>query len=224
MKGGYRLRYGLVALNLALFAAALYMIFLYVPSIEGLRADRVFYVHVPVAWVSFLAYLVVFVGSIIYLRGRDSRWDIIASCAAEIGVVFNVLMLVSGSIFARPNWGVWWNWEPRLTTALVLLIIFVGYMLVRGYASGREQAARFSAVVGIIGFLDVPVVYLSTTWWQFQHPGHLVFEAGGLAPSMMATLMVSLAAFTSLFFLLLIERVSLKKAETELHMLKNSIE
>jgi len=224
MNRGYVLRIGLLLLTAILFAVALYMVFLYVPNIKDLRADRVFYFHVPVDWSAFLAYFVVFVSSIVYLRTRDTKWDMIATSAVEIGVVFNTLMLVTGSIWARPNWGTWWNWEPRLTTALVLWLVYVGYLLVRGYSSGREQAARLSAVIGIVGFVDVPIVFLSTKWWQLQHPGALVFETGGLDPTMLAALMVSLAAFTCLFFVLQIQRVSLKRAEAELQMLMDSTE
>ena len=224
MNRGGVLKNGLLALTTVLFVVALYMVFIYVPNIKGLKADRIFYFHVPVDWSAFLAYFVVFVTSIVYLRTRNEKWDIVATSAVEIGLVFNTLMLITGSIWARPNWGTWWNWEPRLTTALVLWVVYVGYMLVRGYSSGGEQAARLSAVIGIVGFVDVPIVFLSTTWWQLQHPGHLVFETGGLAPSMLATLMVSLAAFTCLFFVLLIERVSLKRAEAELRMLMDTIE
>ncbi len=224
MNRGQTLRSGLVLLTAVLFVVALYMVFRFVPNIQGLRADRIFYFHVPVDWSAFLAYFVVFISSIVYLRSRDNKWDIIATSAVEIGLVFNTLMLITGSIWARPNWGTWWNWEPRLTTALVLWVVYVGYLLVRGYSSGSEQAARLSAVIGIVGFVDVPIVFLSTTWWQLQHPGHLVFETGGLAPSMLATLMVSLAAFTCLFFVLLIERVSLKRSEAELRMLMDAME
>ena len=224
MNGSRVSRVGLLVLTALLFVVALYMVFIFVPNIKNLRADRIFYFHVPVDWAAFLAYFVVFISSIAYLRSRDNKWDIVATSAVEIGIVFNTLMLVTGSIWARPNWGTWWNWEPRLTTALVLWVVYVGYLLVRGYASGRDQAARLSAVIGIVGFVDVPIVFLSTTWWQLQHPGHLVFETGGLAPSMLAALMVSLAAFTGLFFVLLVERVSLKNAEAELRMLMDSME
>ena len=138
MNRGRALRTGLVLLTAVLFVVALYMVFIFVPNIKGLRADRIFYFHVPVDWSSFLAYFVVFISSIVYLHTRDNKWDIVATSAVEIGIVFNTLMLVTGSIWARPNWGTWWNWEPRLTTALVLWVVYVGYLLVRGYASGRD--------------------------------------------------------------------------------------
>jgi heme exporter protein C len=215
----------LLGLSLVLMAVALYMVFVRVPTEQSMGiVQRIFYFHVPSAWVGFLAFFVVFICSILYLVKRESRWDMVASCSAELGVLFTTLVLITGPIWARPVWGVWWTWEPRLTTALILWLIYIAYMLVRSYASDKEQGARFAAVVGIVGFIDVPIVFLATTWWRTQHPGALVFQSGGLAPSMLATLMVSLAAFTSLFWLLLIERVGLKKSETEVELLKESLE
>ncbi|OGO40390.1 MAG: cytochrome C assembly protein [Chloroflexi bacterium RBG_16_57_8] len=215
----------LLGLSLALMAVAVYMVSVYVPTEQMMGiVQRIFYFHVPSAWVGFLAFFVVFICSILYLVKRDSKWDVIANCSAELGVLFTTLVLITGPIWARPVWGVWWTWEPRLTTALILWLIYVAYMLVRSYASDKQQGARFAAVVGIIGFIDVPLVFLATTWWRTQHPGALVFQSGGLAPSMLATLMVSLAAFTSLYWLLLIERVGLKNSENEVEILKESLE
>lgn len=220
MKQNYGPRYGLFALSLILLVAALYMVFIYVPTEETMGiVQRIFYFHVPVAWVAFLSFFIVFLGSIFYLWKRNDRWDIIASSSAEVGVVFTTLVLITGSIWAKPIWGVWWTWEPRLTTALVLWFIYIAYLMVRAYATERHQGARFAAVVGIVGFIDVPIVMLATTLWRTQHPGPVIFQ-GGLAPSMLATLMVSLAAFTSLYCLLLIQRVALKNDEIELERLK----
>jgi heme exporter protein C len=210
---------------MVLMSVALYMVFVYVPTEESMGiVQRIFYFHVPSAWVGFLAFFVVFVCSILYLVKRDTRWDVIATCSAELGVLFTTLVLITGPIWARPVWGVWWTWEPRLTTALILWLIYVAYMLVRSYASDKEQGARFGAVVGIVGFIDVPIVFLATTWWRTQHPGALVFQSGGLAPSMLATLMVSLAAFTALYWLLLVARVDIKRGENDLELLKEPLE
>lgn len=215
----------LLAVSALLIAAALYMVFVYVPTEQTMGiVQRIFYFHVPSAWVGFLAFFVVFVSSILYLVKRDGKWDTIASCSAELGVLFTTLVLITGPMWARPVWGVWWTWEPRLTTALILWLIYIAYMLVRSYASDKEQGARFAAVVGIVGFIDVPIVFLATTWWRTQHPGALVFQSGGLAPSMLATLMVSLAAFTGVYALLLIQRVALKRSENDLQLLKESLE
>ena len=117
-------------------------------------------------------------------------------------------------------WGAWWTWEPRLTTALVLWIIYVAYLIVRSYAGGGQKGARFAAVVGIIGFIDVPIVALAITLWRTQHPGPVIFQ-GGLDPSMLATLLVCIAAFTTLYFLLLIQRISIETDEIELKRLKD---
>ncbi len=222
MKQNYGLRYGLFALSLVLFVTALYMVFIYVPTEETMGiVQRIFYFHVPVAWVAFLAFFIVFLSSILYLWRRDDRWDIIASSSAEVGIVFTTLVLITGSIWAKPIWGVWWTWEPRLTTALVLWLIYIAYLLVRAYATEKQQGARFAAVVGIVGFIDVPIVALAITLWRTQHPGPVIFQ-GGLTPSMLATLMVSLTAFTTLYCLLLIQRVAIKQDEVELEKLKKS--
>lgn len=213
----------LMMLSLALFVGALYLVFAYVPTEEGMGVvQRIFYFHVPVAWVAFLAFFIVFLGSILYLWKRENKWDVIASSSAEVGVVFTTLVLVTGSIWARAVWGAWWTWDARLTTALVLWLIYIAYLLVRSYAAHEQQSARFAAVVGIVGFLDVPIVALAITLWRTQHPGALVFQ-GGLAPPMLLTLLVCLAAFTTLYALLLVQRASMKNAEAEVSKLIESL-
>jgi len=210
----------LLGLSLVLMVAALYLIFLFVPTEESMGiVQRIFYFHVPLAWVSFLAFFIVFLGSILYLWKRSSKWDIMASSSAEVGAVFTTLFLITGSIWAKPIWGVWWTWSPRLTTALVLWLIYLAYLLVRAYASDDQRGARFAAIVGIIGFIDVPIVALAITLWRTQHPGPVVFT-GGLAPSMLLTLLVSLAAFTALFLILVTQVARLKKDRDEIMRLK----
>jgi heme exporter protein C len=219
------LNYFLTGLSFVLLAVALYMVFLFVPTEVSMGiVQRIFYFHVAVAWVGFLAFFVVFLTGILYLSKREMKWDIIASASAEIGVVFTSLMLITGPIWAKPVWGVWWTWEPRLTTALVLWIIYVAYLLIRSYAGEKERGARFASVIGIVGFFDVPIVFLSITWWRTQHPGTIVFESGGLTPSMLATLLISVAAFTSFYFLLLLKRIAIKNVENEIDKIKESLE
>jgi heme exporter protein C len=225
MKKGVAVETGLWALSFSLIVIALYMVFVWVPTEASMGiVQRIFYFHVPSAWAGFLAFAVVFVTSILYLAKRDRKWDLVAHSSAQLGVLFTTLVLLSGPIWARPVWGVWWTWEPRLTTALVLWVIYVAYLLVRGYASDREQGARFAAVIGIVGFFDVPIVFLSISWWRTQHPGPLVFQSGGLAPSMLATLLVSVAAFTSLYWVLLLRRVALKRSQDDIEQLKEAID
>jgi heme exporter protein C len=195
---------------------ALVAIFFYAPT-ERLQGpvQRIFYVHVPLAWVAFLAYFVVFVGSALYLWKRDPRWDVWARASAEVGVVFTTLVLVTGSLWAKPIWGTWWTWDARLTTTLVLWLIYLAYLMVRAYAGEPGRAARYAAVIGIIGFLDVPIVRQSVVWWRTLHPGPTVVQQSGgtgLPPPMLATLAVSLVAFTLLYAYLLVEKAGIEEA------------
>ena len=205
-----------------LFIVALYLVFMWVPTEanQGI-VQRVFYFHVPSAWVAFLAFFLVFLGGLVYLKKRDPRWDIMAYSAAEIGVVFTTITLISGVIWAKPIWFVWWTWDARLTSTLVLWLMYVGYLLVRAYAP-PSQGPAFGAVLGIIGFVDVPIVFLSIRWWRVQHPTPVIGGGSdaGLPGSMLLTLMVSLAAFTVLFALLLRLRYSLRQMEGEIEELK----
>jgi len=220
MKETHIFRSGLLGLSFILFVGALYLIFVYVPTEEGMGIiQRIFYFHVPVAWIAFLAFFIVFLGSILYLWKRESKWDVIASSSAEVGVVFTTLVLITGSIWAKSIWGAWWTWDARLTTALILWLIYIAYLLVRSYAAHEQQGARFAAIVGIVGFVDVPIVALAITLWRTQHPEPVIFQ-GGLAPPMLLTLLVCLVAFTTLYSLLLIQRASMKNAEGELNKLK----
>lgn len=203
-----------------LMVTALYMVFIYVPTEATMGiVQRIFYLMVPLGWLALLSFLVVFIGSILYLVKRDIKWDTIAYCSAEVGLVFTTLALIVGSLWARPVWGVWWTWEPRLTATLVLWLIYLAYLIIRSYVAEEGRRARFAAVIGIIGFIDIPIVVLSTTLWRGIHPGPVIFE-GGLEPAMLQTLLVSITAFTVLFFYLLKERVSIKIVEAELMKLK----
>ncbi|MFO8102058.1 MAG: cytochrome c biogenesis protein [Dehalococcoidia bacterium] len=212
MKGKNDWQFNLLfGLGLALMAVALYMVFIYAPT-EKTMGDiqRIFYFHVSVAWVAFLAFFMVFVCSILYLWKREHKWDTIARSSAGLGVLFTTLVLITGPIWARSAWGVWWIWEPRLTATLVLWFTYVVYLLVRSYAVEESRGARFSAVLGIVAFVNVPIVYLAIHIWQTHHPPELVSDLVG---SMLATLLVSIAAFTLLYFILLRERISLANME-----------
>jgi len=196
---------------------ALCMALLYAPTERTMgHAQRIFYLHVPLAWVSFLAFFVVFLGGAIFLRTRDLRWDRLALSSAEVGVVFCTLMLITGAIWAKVAWGVWWPWgDPRLTTTLVLWLIYLGYMLLRAL-SEEGRTAKVAAVFGIVGFLDVPVVFFSVRWWRSIH-GVVVTSRGlNLDPKMASTLWVCLAAFTLLYACLLLHRFLLEEARDEL--------
>lgn len=140
------------------------------PAEAGMgHLQKIMYVHVPAAWSAFLAFALVFVMSIAYLVRRRESHDLLARSAAEVGVVLTGLTLALGSIWGRPTWGVWWTWDPRLTSTAVLFVIFVGYLALRSFVDDPGQRARWSAAVGILGFLNVPVVYMSVRWWRTLH-------------------------------------------------------
>ncbi|MEX2531100.1 MAG: cytochrome c biogenesis protein CcsA [Gemmatimonadota bacterium] len=140
------------------------------PAESGMgHLQKIMYVHVPAAWSAFLAFGLVFVMSIAYLaRPRESS-DLLAEAAAEVGVVLTGLTLALGSIWGRPTWGVWWTWDPRLTSTAVLFVIFVGYLALRSFVEDPHQRGRWAAAVGVLGFLNVPIVYMSVRWWRTLH-------------------------------------------------------
>jgi len=216
--------YLLLGLAFSLMLAALGLVFIYVPTEKSMGVvQRIFYFHVPVAWISLLAFSVVFIGSILYLWKREEKWDVLARSSGEIGFVFITLVLITGPIWAKPAWGTWWTWDTRLTSALVLWFMYLAYIMVRSLAVEKSQGARFSAAVGIVGFIDVPIVYLAIRLWRTQHPGPVIFE-GGLEGSMLLTLTVSVAAFTILYLYLLIQTTSLRQLEADVEELQRNLD
>ncbi len=210
----------LLITSAVLMIASLYMVFSYVPTDREMGiVQKIFYFHVSLAWIAFFAFFLVFLASIQYLHKRSRKWDIFASSSAEIGVIFTTLVLITGSIWAKPTWGVWWTWDARLTSSLVLWLIYIAYFIVRAYISEGERQARFAAIVGIIGFIDVPIVALTITLARTQHPGPIIFQ-GGLTPPMVFTLIICIVDFTVFYFLLLTERVSMKGSEDEVKILR----
>ena len=185
------------------------------PDADQRNAQRLMYVHVPSAWLAYLAFAVVFVASIAYLKTRKSRWDRLAAASAEVGVLFTALAIALGSIWGKPIWGTWWTWDPRLTTTAILLLIYLGYLAVRRLPDSPAKRARWAAVVGIVGFLDVPIVHLSVTWWRSLHQGATVRLLGKstIAPVMLAALLVAVFAFTLLYLYLVTLRLRVGRLE-----------
>ena len=217
----------LIVLGAVLMVINVYLVFMVAPTDSVLgNVQRVFYFHVPMAILSFLAFFMVFVASILYLAKRNQKWDRLAHAAAEVGVVFVTLALLTGVIWARPVWGVWWTWEPRLTTTLILWLIYVAYLMIRAYAPNRTQGANYAAVVGIVGFVDVPIVWLSVQWWRSIHPSAVVgplAETGALEPVMQGILLFSFLTFLVLFLYLVVERMALRGLADQVRMLRFSI-
>jgi heme exporter protein C len=166
-------------------------------GVQG-QAQRLMYVHVPAAWLAYLCFASVLVCSVAYLRRRDLRWDRWAQASAELGVGMTALAIAMGALWGRPVWGAWWVWDPRLVTTAVLLLVYLGYLSVRGLSDDRAAGARRAAAVGIIGFVDVPVVHFSVVWWRTLHQPATVLspDPAPMDPRMAAALFVSVLAFT----------------------------
>jgi heme exporter protein C len=183
--------------------------------------QKIMYVHVPAAWNAFLAFVVVFAGSVMYLWKREERWDLLAGAAAEVAAVLTALTIALGSIWGRPTWGVWWTWDPRLTSTAILLVIIVGYLALRSFVDEPERRARWSAAVGILGALNVPIVYMSVRWWRTLHqpqsspstvdPAY----AWGLRLNAIAFLLVMIWLVRTRYRAARLERVSERAAERE---------
>jgi heme exporter protein C len=196
--------------TLVLMVVSLFMVFEWVPTEEDQGiVQRIFYFHVPCAWVAFAAFGIVAIAGVFYLWLKDQLWDDLGYAAAEIGMVFCTLVLITGSLWAKPIWGTWWTWDSSLTTTFILWLLYGGYLMLRAMADDTPEVARFGAVIGIVAALDVPVVVLSVRLWRTIHPAVLITRTGehGLEdPRMVVTLLVSLAAFTALFGWLLMLR------------------
>lgn len=187
------------------------------PDVDQGNAMRILYMHVPTIWTAYLAYFLVLVASVLYLWKRDLKWDRLAGSAAELGVLLTALTLAVGSVWAKPVWGVWWTWDPRLTTTAILFVIYAGYLMLRTLAVDPRSRAKQSAVVGIIGFIDIPIVHMSVLWWRSLHQAPTILQPNlgnaPLDPRMEVALFVNLFAFTVLFVFLLGQRLKLAKLE-----------
>ena len=215
----------LLTLTLVGMMTSIFMIFLYVPTdaIEGIP-QRIFYFHVPIAWIGMLAFGVLAVASIGYLWKKYERWDWLARASAEVGTIFITLALITGSIWGRTTWGTWWTWDARLTTTLILWFIYIGYMMLRSYMGRTPASARSGAVLAIVGVIDVPIIYESVNWWRTLHPQAEVGTPGALPPEVVLTLMISLVTFTLLYSFLMVQIYQLQKMQAQAQQLHANIE
>jgi len=215
----------LIWLTGIVFFSAIAAIFIFVPTekMEG-PIQRIMYLHIPSAWLAFFAFFIVFISSILFLWKKEREWDIYAHASAEIGVVFCSLVLITGPIWAKPIWGTWWVWDARLTSTLILWLIYVAYLMLRSQTEAGSMRARYAAVLGIVGFLNIPFIHFSVLWWRTFHPQPKVISAEGFGKgmdtSMLTTLGISLCAFTLLYFLLMGQRIRLEKLKDEVDRLK----
>jgi len=213
------------ALSFVGMLISIWMIFIYAPTdaVQG-NAQRIFYFHVPMAWIGMLAFVVLTVAGIGYLWKKDERWDWLARASAEVGVVFLTLAIILGSIWGKTIWGTWWTWDPKLTTTLILWFMYIGYLMLLSYMGRTPTAARSAAVLAIIGVVDVPIIYEAVNWWRTLHPPAEIGVAGALPPSVVLTLMVSLTSFTLLYCFLMVHLYQLQKMQTLAQRLRASVE
>mgnify|MGYP000394964964 CR=1 FL=1 len=203
---------------------ALYMVFVYAPTERTMgHVQRIFYFHVSTAWVGFFAFFVTLVASMAYLGKGTRQWDIVALSSVEVGLTFITMTIVTGSIWAKVAWNVWWTWDPRLTTSTILWLIYASYLMLRSAIEEEARRARFAAVHGIVGFVSVPITFMAIRWWRTIHP--VIFESQGfnLTTPMLTTLLFCIGAFTLLYFALLVHRVRLEQLADEVEQLKHKL-
>jgi heme exporter protein C len=185
----------LAVVTVALLGYALYDALVVAPTEQTMGdVQRIFYYHVPSAWTSFLFFFVNFAASVVYLMRRNPKADAVAITGAEVGLVFCTVVLVTGPLWARPVWGIWWTWDWRLTSTLVMWLIYLSYLVLRRFSSG-SQTPVLAAVLAVVGALDIPLVYFSIWFFRTQHPQPVIGDQGSIDPSMLRVLLVNWAAF-----------------------------
>jgi heme exporter protein C len=205
-----------------LIGVAGHAIFFVAPGERTMGAiQRIFYFHVPSAWTAFVAFFICFIANVAYLSRRNRKWDWLSVSAAEVGLAFCTVVLITGPIWAKPVWGIWWTWDARLTSTLVLWLMYVSYLVLRSLVADPERRAAASAVFGIFAFLDVPIVYMSIRWWRTQHPQPVIAggEGSGLDPVMWGVFLTAWGALLGVMILLLRHRYGLEELRHEVEAL-----
>lgn len=234
MHSGKRDIWGLVLTVVSgiMMITGLYLAFVFAPPAMNLQTaverftQRVLYFHVGAAWVGFFAFFVTFAAGIGYLAKRTFFWDNLAHSSVEIGLTFMTMVLVTGSIWAKPTWNTWWTWSPRLTISAIGWLMYIGYLMLRSAIDNPARRARFAAVYGIVAFMSVPINFMAIRWWRDIHPAVVASGSnegtGGfdMSPNMTATLIFCVVAFTVFYFTLLYHRMRLGNVEHEVETLK----
>lgn len=200
----------------------LYFAFFYAPveKVMGM-VQKIFYFHVSSAWIGFFAFFITFITSILYLITKKYTFDDIAAASAEIGLAFCTIVIVTGPLWAKPTWGKFWTWDPRLTSTLILWFIYIGYVMLRQFMNESDRRAKFSSAIGIIGFINVPIVFLSIQWWNNTiHPNVVQKGGGGLHPDMLTAMLACLGVFTIIYLSLLIRRLRIINLERRIKLLE----
>src|SRR5271168_4072056 len=215
------------AFVLFLVGAAAYASFYIAPEEKTMHVlQRIFYFHAAAAWAGMTAFFVCFVANLLYVWQRDEKWDALGVSSAEVGLAFTTVVLITGPIWAKPAWGIYWTWDARLTSTFVLWLLYVAYLLLRTLVEEPDRRALLSALFGIFAFLDVPLVFGSIRWWRTQHPQPVVMgEPGsGLDPVMLRVLLFSWLPMLALMTLLLLARFRLEAMRGDLDLVRRESE
>ncbi len=201
-------------LTAILMVVTLYLALIWSPPERTMLGNsvRILYFHAPAAWTAYLSFGVVALASVLYLWKRTRIWDVVALASVEIGVLLTTLTLLSGMAWGQVIWGVPWTWDARLTSTLILWLIYVGYLMLRASVDDPERRARLAAILGIVGALDIPIIHFAVLWWRTLHPAPIAVRPGGpsMDPPLVIALMVSMVAFTVLYAYLMTARVQLE--------------
>jgi heme exporter protein C len=220
-----------------LMLSALYMALVWAPPAANLTApaerfaQRIFYFHVPSAWMGFLAFIVAAVVSALYLITRQEKWDIWALASVEVGLAFFTMVMISGSIWAKPTWNTWWTWDPRLTISAICWLLYVGYLMLRGAIDHPERQARFAAVYGLIAAISVPINWMAIRWWRTIHPAVIApgnnaedsMGGFGMTANIRMTLIFCTFAFIIFYITLMVHRIKLEYVKRHVEALKQRI-
>jgi len=215
----------LLFLLFGLMVLALYSAFLYAPTEKVMGVvQRIFYFHVAAAWTGLLSFFFVFAGGVLYLWKKKPGYDYFAYAAAELGVLFCTIVLVTGPIWAKPVWNVWWTWDPRLTSTFVLWLIYVAYLLFRSSLHQHPSIRTYSSVYGIIAFVDVPIVWMSIRWWRTIHPKVITAQKVDLDPRMWTAVLVCFLALMVLYYVLIRIRIRVERMKDEVQLLQEALQ
>lgn len=235
--GSFNIGLGLTIFSGVMMLGALYMALVWAPDAANLSApaeryaQRIFYFHVSSAWLGFLAFIIAALASALYLITRNLKWDIWALASVEIGLAFFTMVIISGSIWAKPTWNVWWTWDPRLTISTICWLLYIGYLMLRGAVDNPERQARFAAVYALIAVISIPINWMAIRWWRTIHPAVVAPGANeeaaqggfGMSDSIQTALVFTVIAFTVFYITLMYHRINLETLKRRVDGLKHQI-
>ena len=210
-----------------LVGAAAYASFFIAPEEKTMHVlQRIFYFHAAAAWAGMTAFFICFVANLLYVWRREERWDSLGISSAEVGLAFITVVLITGPIWAKPAWGIYWTWDARLTSTFVLWLLYISYLLLRTLIEETDRRALLSALFGIFAFIDVPIVFGAIRWWRTQHPAPVIMggPGSGLDPTMNKVFFFSVLAMHALMVFLIAERYRLEKLRTDFEVVRREAE